>query len=121
MRQAVQHGTAQRFENNGRITAELVGTDQSVTITNIGTDGFGIVSDRVLPAAERQLFWLTTSSRDRSLLFAVHTVSRGLEPHGHGPHAGKFPADYAFRNAGILEVRRRIQDFIAEIVQPAVS
>jgi len=120
MRQAVQHGTAQRFENNGRITAELVGTDQSVTITNIGTDGFGIVSDRVLPAAERQLFWLTTSSRDRSLLFAVQTVSRGLAPYGDGPHAGKFRGDYAFRNASILEVRRRIHDFIDDIARAAV-
>lgn len=116
----MQHGKAQRFENNGRITAELVGSDQSVTITNIGSDGFGIVSDRVLPPGVRQLVRLTTSSRDQSVLFAVRTVMRGLEPYDDGPHAGKFPADYAFRNASILDVRRRIQGFIDEIVRAAV-
>jgi hypothetical protein len=101
--------------------AELIGVNVPVTLVNIGIGGFALASDRLLPAATRLEARFTDADKTWSTSLTARVAYSVSQPIADGDDRGKYITGFAFVDADLPAVKRRIQEFISNVMLQAVE
>jgi hypothetical protein len=111
----------ERYPIGPGFTAQLVGVDIPVTLVNIGVGGFALASDRLMPSATRVEARFADTGQAWSVSLNARIAYSVSQPCSEGEYRGKYITGFAFVDADVPSVKRRIQDFITRVMLDVVS
>jgi len=111
----------ERYPIGPGFTAQLVGIEMPVTLVNIGVGGFALASDRLMPSATRVEVRFADLAQSWGTSLNARIAYGVSQPCTEGEYRGKYITGFAFVDADVPSVKRRIQEFISKVMLEPVA